>query len=91
MFFLLLAALGDPNQSMIWAGLGMVAGMCLANAGAAAGTGRSGVGIVITAAEKPEGMFKSILPVIMAGILGIYGLIIAILMSLNVSTGTPQD
>jgi V-type H+-transporting ATPase 16kDa proteolipid subunit len=30
---------------------------------------------------KPELIFKSIVPVIMAGILGIYGLIVAVILS----------
>ena len=48
--------------------------------GAAYGTAKSGVGIASMGVLKPELIFKSIVPVIMAGILGIYGLIIALLI-----------
>lgn len=48
--------------------------------GAAYGTAKSGVGIASMGVLKPELIFKSIVPVIMAGILGIYGLIISLLV-----------
>ena len=48
--------------------------------GAAYGTAKSGVGIASMGVLKPELIFKSIVPVIMAGILGIYGLIISLLI-----------
>ena len=48
--------------------------------GASYGTAKSGVGIASMGVLKPELIFKSIVPVIMAGILGIYGLIISLLI-----------
>ena len=48
--------------------------------GAAFGTAKAGLGIVETAAERPDLIFRSIIPVVMAGILGMYGMIIAIIM-----------
>lgn len=48
--------------------------------GAAYGTAKSGVGISSMAVLKPELIFKSIVPIIMAGILGIYGLIVCIII-----------
>ena len=53
--------------------------------GAAYGTAKSGVGITSMGVLKPELIFKSIIPVIMAGILGIYGLIISLLIFQKVS------
>jgi V-type H+-transporting ATPase proteolipid subunit len=53
--------------------------------GAAYGTAKSGVGIASMGVLKPELIFKSIVPVIMAGILGIYGLIISLLIFQKVS------
>ena len=44
------------------------------------GTAKSGVGIVSVAVLKPELIFRSIIPVVMAGVLGMYGMIIAILI-----------
>ena len=78
--FTALNNLGDPNVAIAWGSLGMAAALIFSNAGAAFGTAKSGLGIVETAAEKPELIFRSIIPVVMAGILGMYGMIIAIIM-----------
>ncbi len=51
--------------------------------GAAYGTAKSGVGIASMGIMKPELIFKSVVPVIMAGILGIYGLIVAVILQTN--------
>ena len=51
-----------------------------ANLGAAYGTAKSGVGIASMGVLKPELIFKSIVPIIMAGILGIYGLIVSVIL-----------
>ena len=48
--------------------------------GAAYGTAKAGVGIASMGVLKPELIFKSIVPIIMAGILGIYGLIVAVIL-----------
>ena len=48
--------------------------------GAAYGTAKSGIGISTMGVLKPELIMKSIVPVVMAGILGIYGLIIAVIL-----------
>ena len=48
--------------------------------GAAYGTAKSGVGISSMGVLKPELIFKSIVPIIMAGILGIYGLIVSVIL-----------
>ncbi len=55
----------------------------LRNLGAAYGTARSNVGILIMVISKPELNIKSIIPVIMEGILGIYGLIVPVILNQN--------
>ena len=45
---------------------------------------KSGVGILIMGISKPEIIIKSVIPVIMAGILGIYGLIVAVILKQNI-------
>ena len=56
--------------------------MCLLiGFGAAYGTAKSGVGIASMGVMRPELVMKSIVPVVMAGVLGIYGLIIAVIIS----------
>ena len=72
--------LGDPNQAIIFGALGVAAALVFAKMGAAYGTARSGVGIVEVTSLKPDLVFRSIIPVVMAGILGMYGLIIAIII-----------
>ena len=49
--------------------------------GAAYGTAKSGTGIAAMGVMRPELIMKSIIPVVMAGIVGIYGLVIAILIA----------
>ena len=74
---------GDPNQALFFGGMGIVCALVFGNLGAAYGTAKSGVGICSVAVLKPELIFKSIIPVVMAGILGIYGLIISVIIAGN--------
>jgi V-type H+-transporting ATPase proteolipid subunit len=48
--------------------------------GAAYGTAKSGVGISSMGVSKPDLVMRSIIPVVMAGVVGIYGLIIAVII-----------
>ena len=52
-----------------------------ADLGAAYGTAKSGVGVSSMGVMKPDLVMKSIIPVVMAGVLGIYGLIIAVIIA----------
>jgi V-type H+-transporting ATPase proteolipid subunit len=49
--------------------------------GAAYGTAKSGTGIAAMAVMRPELIMKSIIPVVMAGIIAIYGLVVAALIA----------
>src|SRR5947207_7030918 len=49
--------------------------------GAAYGTAKSGVGIASMGVLRPDLIIKNVVPVIMAGIIGIYGLVVAVLVS----------
>ncbi|XP_042467434.1 V-type proton ATPase 16 kDa proteolipid subunit-like [Zingiber officinale] len=53
--------------------------------GAAYGTAKSGVEVASMGVMRPEFMMKSIVPVVMAGVLGIYGLIIAVIISTGIN------
>jgi V-type H+-transporting ATPase proteolipid subunit len=57
----------------------------LAGMGAAYGTAKSGVGVASMGVMRPELVMKSIVPVVMAGVLGIYGLIIAVIISTGIN------
>ena len=60
--------------------MGVAIALSMANLGAAYGTAKSGVGIASMGVLKPDMIMKSIVPIIMAGILGIYGLIVAVIL-----------
>lgn len=53
--------------------------------GAAYGTAKSGVGVASMGVMRPELVMKSIVPVVMAGVLGIYGLIVAVIISTGIN------
>ena len=79
--------------STFWGYMGIASALCFANVGAAYGTAISGVGILNMGISKPEIIIKSVIPVIMAGILGIYGLIVAVILkqSINPANYTPYS
>ncbi|KAH1021811.1 hypothetical protein HUJ04_011296 [Dendroctonus ponderosae] len=54
--------------------------------GAAYGTAKSGTGISAMAVMRPELIMRCIIPVVMAGIIAIYGLVVAILIVGNITT-----
>ncbi len=60
--------------------MGITAALVFCNLGAAYGTAKAGVGIASVGVLKSELIFKSLIPIIMAGILGIYGLIVAVIL-----------
>ncbi|PRQ40958.1 putative V-ATPase proteolipid subunit [Rosa chinensis] len=53
--------------------------------GAAYWTAKSGVGVALMKVMRQELVMKSIVPVVMAGVLGIYGLIIAVIISTGIN------
>ena len=60
--------------------MGVASALIFANAGAAYGTARAGNGLAGMAITNPSAVIKNIIPIIMAGILGIYGLIVAVIL-----------
>jgi ATP synthase proteolipid subunit len=67
------------NQWTFFGYMGLASALVFANLGAAYGTAKSGVGICVISVLRYDLMFKSLIPGIMAGILGIYGLIVAVI------------
>ncbi|XP_022230573.1 V-type proton ATPase 16 kDa proteolipid subunit-like [Drosophila obscura] len=70
-----------PPYGPFYGIMGVVAAIVLSSIGAAYGTAVSGTGIAATAVMRPELIMKSIIPVVMAGIIAIYGLVVAVLIS----------
>jgi len=60
--------------------MGVAFALIFANLGAAYGTAKAGVGISFSGILFPEKIMRSIIPIIMAGILGIYGLITSVIL-----------
>ncbi|ALC39722.1 Vha16-5, partial [Drosophila busckii] len=63
--------------------MGVVCSIVFSSFGAAYGTAVAGTGIANTAVMRPEMIMKSIIPVVMAGIIAIYGLVVSVLISGN--------
>jgi V-type H+-transporting ATPase proteolipid subunit len=58
--------------------------MILANFGSAWGTWRAGLGVCKMGIDYPKGVIKNIVPIVMAGVLGIYGLIVAVILTQSI-------
>jgi V-type H+-transporting ATPase proteolipid subunit len=71
--------LANANQYSFFGFMGIASALVFANLGAAYGTAKSGVGICSIAVIANSLIFKSLIPGIMAGILGIYGLIVSVI------------
>ena len=71
--------------------MGAALALVFANTGAAYGTAKSSIGIANLGMVEPNKIFRALIPIIMAGILGIYGLIIAILMVNKVPNSDAKD
>ena len=69
----------DPIAYTFFGWMGVAAAVILANWGSAFGTAKSGLGIGPMAVTRPALVYKALIPVVMAGILGIYGLIVAVI------------
>ena len=76
----------EDRSSYFFGYMGIASALVFANLGAAYGTAKSGVGICSMGVLKPDKIIKSVIPVIMAGILGIYGLIVAVILNQRIGT-----
>ena len=78
--------MSDLNSPSYFFGyMGIASALVFANLGASYGTAKSGVGICSMGVLKPDKIIKSVIPVIMAGILGIYGLIVAVILNQKIT------
>lgn len=65
--------------------LGVASCMVLSVWGSAWGTWRAGLGICEMGIDHPKGIMKNIIPIVMAGVLGIYGLIVSVIITQSIS------
>ncbi|EFO26728.1 V-type proton ATPase proteolipid subunit [Loa loa] len=75
-----LAAAETPAYSPFFGYMGAASAQIFTVLGAAYGTAKSAVGISSMGVMRPELIMKSVIPVIMAGIIGIYGLVVAVVL-----------
>ena len=71
--------------------MGCAAALVFSNAGAAYGTAKSSIAIANVGVVEPAKILKGLIPIIMAGILGIYGLIVGVLMSSKAATSNAKE
>ncbi|KAJ9522656.1 hypothetical protein QJQ45_019746, partial [Haematococcus lacustris] len=79
------ANMSNQDTAPFFGFMGAASALVFSCMGAAYGTAKSGVGIASMGVMRPELVMKSIVPVVMAGVLGIYGLIIAVIISTGVN------
>jgi len=77
----------SPVYAPFFGVLGTASAIVFSSLGAAYGTAKSGTGIAAMAVMRPELIMKSIIPVVMAGIIAIYGLVVAAIIANNLSEG----
>merc|ERR1711998_757879 len=74
-----------PASAPFWGFMGCTSALVFACLGAAYGTAKSGVGVGNMGVLHADMVMKSIIPIIMAGVLGIYGLIVAVLIGSGIT------
>jgi V-type H+-transporting ATPase proteolipid subunit len=86
-------AVEQPTYVAFFGVMGATAAMVFSALGAAYGTAKSGTGIAAMSVMRPQLIMKSIIPVVMAGIIAIYGVVVAVLISQEISglSATPTS
>lgn len=69
-----------PSWAVSIGYLGVACAMCLSNFGSAWGTWKAGVSVVHTGIRHPSSVMKNVIPIVMAGVIGIYGLIVSVII-----------
>jgi len=70
-----------PVYAPFFSAMGCASAIIFTCIGASYGTAKAGVGISAMAILRPEFMMKCTIPVVMAGIIAIYGLVVSVLIS----------
>jgi V-type H+-transporting ATPase proteolipid subunit len=84
-------AADKPVYTAFFGVMGATSAMVFSALGAAYGTAKSGTGIAAMSVMRPELIMKSIIPVVMAGIIAIYGLVVAVLIASNLDDPSTSD
>jgi len=78
----------QPLYTPFFGVMGATSAMVFSALGAAYGTAKSGTGIAAMSVMRPELIMKSVIPVVMAGIIAIYGLVVAVVIAGGIDAGT---
>ncbi|KAG9305888.1 hypothetical protein G9A89_016540 [Geosiphon pyriformis] len=70
-----------PVYAPVFGALGCTSAIVFTCFGAAYGTAKAGVGLSAMGVLRPDLVMKAIVPIVMAGIIGIYGLVVSVLIS----------
>eukprot|EP00756_Hemistasia_phaeocysticola_P025610 Hpha_TRINITY_DN16015_c2_g1::TRINITY_DN16015_c2_g1_i1::g.117061::m.117061/K02155/ATPeV0C, ATP6L; V-type H+-transporting ATPase 16kDa proteolipid subunit len=74
-----------PQSAYFFGAMGCASALVFANLGAAYGTAKAGVGVAHLSLVDHTKIMRGIVPVVMAGILGIYGLIVAVIINSSIN------
>ncbi|XP_033646311.1 V-type proton ATPase 16 kDa proteolipid subunit [Asterias rubens] len=74
-----------PMYTPFFGIMGATSAMVFSALGAAYGTAKSGTGIAAMSIMRPELIMKSVVPVVMAGIVAIYGVVVAVVIANGLS------
>jgi len=77
-----------PSWAVSVGYFGVASAAVLSNFGSAWGTWKSGTSLIHTGIRHPGSVMKNVIPVVMAGVIGIYGLIVAVILAESIETPT---
>ncbi|KAM0120961.1 vacuolar ATPase V0 domain subunit c [Aspergillus fumigatus] len=78
-----------PVYAPFFGALGCTSAIVFTCFGAAYGTAKAGVGVCGMAVLRPDLIVKNIVPIVMAGIIGIYGLVVSVLIANDLGQSVP--
>lgn len=78
----------SADYAPFFGAMGATAAIVFSAMGAAYGTAKSGTGVAAMSVMRPELIMKSVIPVVMAGIIAIYGLVVAVVVINGISEDT---
>jgi len=74
-----------PSWALSVGYLGVASATVFSAGGSAWGTWKSGVSLIHTGIRHPNSVMKNVIPVVMAGVIGIYGLIVSVILTQNIT------
>ncbi|WWD17191.1 V-type proton ATPase proteolipid subunit 2 [Kwoniella shandongensis] len=80
-----------PQWAPFFGFAGVASAMIFSTVGAAYGTSKAGIGIAGLGTFRPELIMKSLIPVVMSGIIAVYGLVVSVLIAGNISPTEPYS